>query len=92
MGRGGKGAGGRLGGDCSAEELQVSKSLKRYSLSLPIELFNEVKKLADRKHTTIVELLRRFVKLGLLAARVDESPDMVLMIRQGETEREIIFL
>jgi hypothetical protein len=66
--------------------------LKRYSLVLPEELFNEVQELATREHTTVVELMRRFIKLGLLAFKVQETPDAALIIREGSSEREIVFL
>lgn len=65
---------------------------KRYNLVLPEELFNEIQKLADEKHTTVLDVLRRFIKLGLIAARVEETPDAALIIREGTTEREIILL
>ena len=69
-----------------------AKRLRRYSLVLPLELFDEVQKLADSRHTTVVEILRKFIKLGLLAIQIEETPDATLLIREGDTEREIILL
>lgn len=69
-----------------------AKELKRYNLVLPLELFDEVRKIADSRHTTVVEMLRKFIKLGLLAIQVEEIPDATLLIREGNTEREIILL
>ncbi len=65
---------------------------RRYNLVLPEDLFNEVQRLADTQHTTVVELLRRFVKLGLLAIQLQNSPDAALIIREGEREREILLV
>lgn len=66
--------------------------IKRYSLVLPEELFEAVQELADRRHTTVVEIIRRFIKLGLIAARIEDTPDAALIIREGDTEREIILV
>ena len=65
---------------------------KRYSLVLPEELFAAVQELADRRQTTVVDIIRRCLKLGLIAARVEDTPGAALIIREGEIEREIIFV
>ncbi len=69
-----------------------SATLKRYNLALPEDLFNEIQKLSDSQHITVLELLRRFIKLGLLVSKIQENPDSALFIREGENEREIVFL
>ena len=66
--------------------------VKRYNLALPEDLFREVELIAEQEHTTVLEVIRRSVKLGLLAASVQKTPGASLLIRQGETEREIILL
>ena len=76
-----------------AQERRKKKNkMKRYNLVIPDELFSEVQELADEKHTTVVELFRRFIKLGLLATQIEDSPKASLLIREGDTEREIIML
>lgn len=72
--------------------LAGDRELKRSNLALPDTLFQEVQELANRQHTTVVELIRRFIKLGLLATQIQERPDAALLIREGEKEREIILL
>lgn len=69
----------------------MSKS-KRYNLVLPEELFNDVKKIADERQTTVVDIIRRCIKLGLLAVQVDEKPDSKLLIREKGIEKELILL
>ena len=66
--------------------------MKRYNLVLPEELFNEIQKIADDRHTTIVEILRKFIKVGLLVVQAEETPSSALLIREGDTEREIILV
>jgi ATP-dependent Clp protease ATP-binding subunit ClpA len=72
--------------------LERDKGLKRYNLVLPEDLYQQVQALAERDNTTVVEVLRRFIKLGLLATRVSEAPDSALIIREGGREREILML
>lgn len=70
----------------------MAQGLKRYNLVLPEELFREVQTLAEQRHTTVVELFRKFIKLGLLVAKTEGSPDAVFLIREGEKERQIVLL
>ena len=65
---------------------------KRYNLVLPEELFEEIQMVADKQQITVVEILRNFIKLGLLAIQIKETPDSALLIRENGTEREIILL
>jgi hypothetical protein len=66
--------------------------LKRYSLVLPDDLFTAIQALADQRQTTVVDLIRRFIKLGLIAAKIEDTPGAALIIRDGDSEQRIIFL
>ena len=70
----------------------MATATKRYNLVLPEELFNEVQTVADRHHTTVLEVLRRFIKLGLLVAQAEESPDTAFLIRKGNEEQRLLLL
>ena len=70
----------------------TKKTLKRYSLALPEDLFGELQQLADTRQTTVVDLLRRFIRLGLMAAALEDAPDSALILREGDTEREIVLI
>lgn len=70
----------------------MTSATKRYNLVLPEELYQEVLTIADRRHTTVVELIRRFVKLGLLVAKAEESPDMAFILREGDKEQQLLLL
>ena len=74
------------------QEMEGDRELRRYTLVLPESLFREVQELADRDHTAMVEVLRRFIKLGLLATRIQETPGSALIIREGDKERQILLL
>lgn len=63
-------------------------STKRYNLVLPLDQYDKVKQVADDRGITIAELLRKFIVLGLTI----EAPDTTLVIKNGDTERELILL
>lgn len=69
-----------------------TKRVKRYNLVLPEDLFDELQAVADQEQTTVVDVIRKFIKLGLLVVQADKSPDSKIIIREGETERELIFV
>jgi hypothetical protein len=64
---------------------------KRYNLVLSTEVYDEIKRVADSRDTTVRDILRRFVKLGLLAIDIEDDPDAHLLIRDAETETLIVF-
>ncbi|MBN1993453.1 MAG: hypothetical protein JW953_12200 [Anaerolineae bacterium] len=67
--------------------------LKRYNLVLPEEMFNEVRKVADEQQTSMVEVIRKFIKLGLMVSEMQESPEMTVFIKRGGgEEQQIIFI
>jgi hypothetical protein len=70
----------------------LTPGLKRYSLVLPEDLFTAIQELAEQRQTTVVDLIRRFIKLGLIAAKIEDTPGAALIIRDGDTEQQIIFL
>ena len=74
------------------ETAKNGKTQKRYNLVLPEELFAKVQELADERSVTVVDILRRFIKLGLLVAQSEDSPDSTFIIRDGGSEREVILL
>ena len=48
--------------------------LKRYNLVLPEELYDGVRREAESRGTTFVELMRKFIRLGLLAIDTQDKP------------------
>jgi hypothetical protein len=72
-----------------ATKLPESK-VYRYNLALPKELFDDLKGAADERGMTVVELLRKFIKIGLLALDTQDKPGSALIIREGDTEKQIM--
>ncbi len=48
---------------------------QKYTLSLPTEIYDELRAQAERRETTIKELVRQCLKLGLLAVKLEEKPN-----------------
>ncbi len=65
---------------------------KRYNLVLPTHLYEEIQSLANEQDTSVLDLLKRFIKIGLLVAKLSQSPDNALIIREGGKEREVVFV
>ena len=73
--------------------METSKNgIKRYNLALPEELYEELQRLADERQTTVVDLIRRFIKLGLFVTHLEASPDASLIIREKEAETRLILI
>ena len=66
--------------------------VKRYNLVLPSGLFDEVQGLADSENVSVLELLKRFIKIGLILTKFSQSPDTSLILREGDKERELILV
>jgi hypothetical protein len=65
---------------------------KRFNLVITQDLYDNVQQIADEQHTSVVDLLRRFIRLGLIAIELQDKPDSALIIREGDVEREIMLL
>lgn len=78
----------KIGGSKSTPEAS-KKSM--YSLSLPSEVLDEIKRVADKEETSILQVLRNFIKLGLAYYRMrDQDPNTQIIIRQGNTDHVIL--
>lgn len=70
----------------------MSSDTKRYSLVLPQELYDEVEAIADRQHSSVVEIIRRFIRLGLIANEISKRDNSKLIIREDGVDREILLV
>jgi hypothetical protein len=69
-----------------------SNSTRRYNLVLPESIFQEVEQIANQHNTTVVDVLRKFIKLGLVVAKLEDAPNASLIIREEGKEKEILLL
>ena len=70
----------------------MTDDTRRCNFWLPIELYDRVTAEATRRNTTVVEMMRKFIRLGLIAAELDKDPGSALIIREGDHEREIMLI
>jgi hypothetical protein len=55
---------------------------QRYTLSLPAEVYDELRKEAEKKSASLNTVIRQCLKLGLLALKVDSDPNAELIYRE----------
>ncbi len=70
----------------------AKENTKRYNLVLPQPLFDELQSVADERHATVLEVLKQYIRLGLLVSKAEKSPDVSVVIREGERERELMLI
>jgi hypothetical protein len=65
---------------------------KRYNLVMPQALFDELQTIADERHSTVLEVMKQFIRLGLLVSKAEKASDATVIIREGERERELMLI
>ena len=67
------------------ERRSRTAAIIRYNLTFPAELYGPLESVAERRHTTPIDSIRQFVKLGLYVDKIDQDPDADLLVREAET-------
>ena len=67
-----------------------AKNIARYNLALPTALYDEVKQAADKHGVTVVDIIRKFLQIGLMVIKLQDEPGAALIIREGDSERQIL--
>ena len=63
--------------------------LKRYTLVIPEELFDEVQALAIAEHTTVQDIIRRSIRFALDAAKIGAEPGASIIVEhEGQPIRD----
>lgn len=65
---------------------------KRYNLVIPNELFDEVQRIASERHTTVVDILKQFIRIGLFIEKSNKTSDYSIVIKHGNKEEGIYIL
>ncbi len=71
---------------------KLRRTTSRYNLTLEVRLYAELQEIAASKGITFVELMRKYIKLGLIVSALEDKPGSQLIIRTGDTEKEIILI
>ena len=67
-----------------------AKEFARYTLVLPRDIYTELQDAAKEQGVSVIQLLRKFIKLGLTLTKLLKSPGASLIIREGDSERQIL--
>ena len=54
----------------------------RYTLALPSEIYEELRKEADKREMSIKEIVRQCLKFGLIGLKIGDDPNTDLLIRE----------
>lgn len=71
------------------KEVTKAKTKKRYNLVIPTELYNQLGEIAGRDGMSVIDVMRRFIKVGLYIDAVSHTKGAKVIIRDGKEEREI---
>jgi hypothetical protein len=55
---------------------------QRYTLSLPTEIYNELRAQAEKHNRSIKEIVSQCLKFGLVAIKLDEDPNTDLYLKE----------
>ena len=62
------------------------KTEARFTLSLPPEIYQELKGYAEAHNLSLKEVVRQALKFGLVAIKISEDPNADLFIKEKVTE------
>ncbi|MFW6310837.1 MAG: hypothetical protein ACOC1K_01230 [Nanoarchaeota archaeon] len=70
---------------------------KKFNIALPDDLYSEVYKLSKEETTTMSQIIRKFIKLGLMLIKIERSNNYKIIIKDydrkdSEGERELKIL
>lgn len=65
---------------------------KRYNLALPEELFNELKAEADARGVTMLDLIKRALKLLFLVIATERDGGAVIFRDSDGNDKQIMFM
>ncbi len=72
--------------------MSTNPGLKRYNLVLPEELYGELQSIAEKRKTSVVDILRMCIKVGILVDKIQDKPNASIVVREGNKEKELILL
>lgn len=68
--------------------METTTKQKRYTLSLPEKVHEELIRISEAKGISLRELILRSLKLGMIASETEGDPSKELLIRENITSSE----
>lgn len=79
--------------DANSDSLNSnSREVKRYQLVMPQTLYSRVQAAAEERDVTVVQLLRAFIKLGLMVLEAEKDPTGQLILRTEDGEKQLVLV
>ena len=67
---------------------RLNQDIVRYSLTLNETLYSEIKSVAESKNISVLDMIRKCIKLGLMAF----EPGVTITVKRGDIEREVVMV
>lgn len=65
---------------------------KRFNLTMPMETFEELEAISQTDGRTVVDVIRRFISLGMLIREIQARGAEVLIREEGKEDKLIVIL
>lgn len=76
----------------SQNKNQTKSMNSRYCISMTDRLYGKIQQEAQRWDSTPTDLIRRFIRLGLLAAEYEKNPAKRLIVEDENGQRELLLM
>jgi hypothetical protein len=74
------------------KEVEGKMEKKKYQISLPVSLYEEIQDTADKNSTTATNLFRKLIKIGLwLLAESEMENEIIVRNKKGEETQVLIY-
>lgn len=65
---------------------------KRYNLVMPDDMARRVEQIARTEKITLVDFLRRCIKIGIIVYELSKTDDSAVLLKRGSITERIYFL
>jgi len=67
--------------------------VRRYNMALPETVYEDLRIIADINDVTIAEVLRKYIKLGLIVSEIENTPSIDLVLREeGKPDKTLVLI
>ena len=62
----------------------MKQEIKRYNMAIPQALYDELETIANNETTTVLEIMKRFIKAGLCLYKISTTDGGEITIKAGK--------
>ncbi|MEW5873098.1 MAG: hypothetical protein AB1894_27815 [Chloroflexota bacterium] len=71
--------------------MRMKPETTRFNLTLPTKVVGELENIAEEYEVSVTDVMRAFLRIGLMVAKTQKDQNKAILVREGEREAEIIF-